>query len=178
MYSRQIIFLLAVVILAVVPSVLSRKCYVCNSQQNPACADGYQTGQMQYVDCSNQQYGGGYNPQFPQGQPGIQPPGVGQPGGFPGQQLGYGGDRCIKVTTVGQVGINGQPVVTRSCGSSMNLPMGGSTDSCIWQGTVQTCTCDSNYCNGSSQLSKSAKSIALVTGFVTLLASMIYRQSL
>lgn len=88
---------------------------MCSSAQNPSCADGYQTGQMQYVDCSTQsqqQFG-----QFPQqqGQFGIpgQQPGLQQPGGqFPGQQFGgqYGGnmDRCTKTTLVGSPGINGQ----------------------------------------------------------------------
>ncbi|OQV12904.1 hypothetical protein BV898_12826 [Hypsibius exemplaris] len=166
------------VILAAVPSAWARKCYVCDSVMNPGCADANQISQN-YQDCSQGGglYGGSFSgqQQFPQqgvqqfGQPNQYPQQLGQQGNFGGVggYGGVGGDRCVKIMTVtGQ----GQPRVQRACGNA-----GVQGDGCYWQGAQQYCSCNWNYCNGSSRLSTT--SAFFFAGVATVL-SLLFRSSL
>lgn len=67
--------------------------------------------------------------------------------------------------------------IQRLCGSSMAQGMQGGSDGCSWQGMMQICTCDSNYCNASSRISTS-KSLAIVTALFGFIGSLIFCQSL
>ena len=92
----------------------ARKCYQCDSLQNPGCADANQISQL-YTDCANPSYGGagggfqggigqqggigvGINQQ-PFGNQLGNPQALGQQG-YGGVGSGYGGDRCVKYTIV------------------------------------------------------------------------------
>ncbi|XP_055355864.1 uncharacterized protein LOC129601156 [Paramacrobiotus metropolitanus] len=174
-------YLCLAVLFAAVPSVLSRKCYVCDSQQNPSCADGYQTGSMSYQDCST--YGSGGFGQFGQqggqfGQ-GGQAGQFGQGGQFPQQQFGYGDmNRCFKLTRVNPAG--GPAIITRGCGSGMQMQgpsYGATSDGCVWNGLQQSCSCDSNYCNGSARFTPT-RFTALLIGLLSVCAGVLYRHSL
>lgn len=187
----MIMLMLVSVLFIAVPSALARKCYQCDSYQNPGCADANQISQL-YTDCANgggMQYSG--QQQFGGAGTGMQQPGqFGQQGGqFPQQmgqvgQPGMGGssygsygssDRCMKITTVGGMGgIQGsQPRIQRLCGNGNGMAQ----DGCSWQGNVQVCSCNSNYCNGSSRLSTSSMSALLIAGLATVI-SYGFRSSL
>ncbi|GAV00665.1 hypothetical protein RvY_11483 [Ramazzottius varieornatus] len=157
----------------VVCTVSARKCYVCDSRQNPGCSDANQISQL-YQDCSNMGgFGGTYQQPGSFGQPGQQG-GFGQQGGQFGAN--YGGDRCYKMMIVGGQGgpvggggFQNQPQVIRGCGAPPMMGggqpgMGGmvGSDGCSWMGNIMTCSCDWNYCNGSTRVS--------TTSFYSLLA--------